>query len=170
MTCLAEHPKLDFLGPQIAADGAWYCIRRPYRLAQARLRPRQLIEDIVLFPFRLIYALFQYLNIFTMMYTGKPLAKSGTARQRYVDIQRMTVWGNLVEARKNCSRKAVRSRVLFPTRGSYAASLAAAFPRSLPRASCPLICGWMGQPSIRTAPPFSAGPPRAKLPVSIRTS
>ena len=70
MTSLAEDPKLDFLGPQIAPDGALYCIRRPYRLAQSRFRPLQLIEDILLFPFRLVYAFFQYLNIFTMMYTG----------------------------------------------------------------------------------------------------
>jgi hypothetical protein len=114
MTCLAEHPKLDFLGPHIAADGALYCIRRPYRLAQARLRPRQLIEDILLFPFRLFYAFFQYLNIFTMMYTGKPLAKSGAARQRYADIQRMTVWGNLVEARKNLLKSGAEAPGLVP--------------------------------------------------------
>jgi hypothetical protein len=104
MTTLAEDPKLDFLGPQIDTDGTLYCIRRPYRLAQARFRPLQIIEDILLFPFRLIYAFFQYLNLFTMMYTGKPLAKSGVARERYADQQRMTVWGNLIEARKNAPK------------------------------------------------------------------
>jgi hypothetical protein len=101
MSCLAEDPKMDFLGPQIAADGSLYCIRRPHRTTQARFRPLQLIEDILLLPFRLIYAFFQYLNFFTMMYTGKPLAKSGTPDRPHADMQRMTIWGNLVEARKH---------------------------------------------------------------------
>ena len=114
MTSLAEDPKLDFLCPQIAIDGSLYCIRRPHRLAQARFRPLQLIEDILLFPFRLIYALFQYLNIFTMMYTGKPLAKSGAARQQFADAQRMTVWGNLIEARKNALKSGDDAPGLVP--------------------------------------------------------
>jgi hypothetical protein len=101
MTCLAEDPKVDFLGPQIALDGSLCCIRRPHKSPRARLRPLQLIEDILLLPFRLVYAFFQYLNLFTMMYTGKPLAKSGGPDRPYADMQRMTVWGNLVEARKN---------------------------------------------------------------------
>jgi hypothetical protein len=115
MICLAEDPKRDFLGPQIAADGSLYCIRRPYVLAPARLRPLQLIEDILLFPFRLIYAFFQYLNIFTVMYTGKPLAKSGGgARQQYADLQRMTVWGNLIDARKNMLKRGDDTPSLVP--------------------------------------------------------
>jgi hypothetical protein len=114
MTCLAEDEKRDFLGPQLAADGTIYCIRRPYRLAQSRFRPLQMIEDILLFPFRLIYAFFQYLNIFTMMYTGKPLAKSGAARQQYADLQRMTVWGNLIEARKSTLKSGDEAPSLVP--------------------------------------------------------
>jgi len=101
MTCLAEASDMDFLGPRIAADGSLYCIRRPHRSPRRSLRPLQLVEDILLFPFRLIYAFFQYLNLFTMMYTGKPLAKSGAPDRPHADMQRMTVWGNLIEARNN---------------------------------------------------------------------
>lgn len=78
------------------------------------MRPLQLIEDILLFPFRLIYAFFQYLNIFTMMYTGKPLAKSGAARQQYADLRRMTVWGNLIEARKSMLKSGDEAPSLVP--------------------------------------------------------
>jgi hypothetical protein len=114
MTSLAEDPKLDFLAPQLAPDGALYCIRRPHHFAQARLRPLQLIEDILLFPFRLVYAFFQYLNLFTMMYTGKPLAKSGPAREQYADMRSMTVWGNLIEARKNMLKGGEDASSLVP--------------------------------------------------------
>jgi hypothetical protein len=101
MTCLAEDDKFDLLGPQISADGALYFIRRPYRGERPRFNPLHLLEDILLFPFRLVYALFQYLNLLTMMYTGKPLARSGNAQQRYADMPRMMIWGNLIEARKS---------------------------------------------------------------------
>jgi hypothetical protein len=101
MTCLAEDSKFDLLGPQVSSDGSLYFIRRPYRGERPRFNFLHLVEDILLFPFRLIYALFQYLNLLTMMYTGKPLARSGNAQQRYADMGRMVIWGNLIEARKS---------------------------------------------------------------------
>ena len=101
MTSLAEDPLYDFLAPQAAPDGSLYFIRRPYSLAEKRWNPLRLVEDILLFPFRLIYALFQFLNFFTMIYTGKPLSKVGPGVQRYADEPRMVLWGNLVEAHKN---------------------------------------------------------------------
>jgi len=87
MQCLAEDARFDFLGPQIGTDGALYFIRRPYRDAQPRFHLLRLLEDILLFPFRLIYAFFQFLNFFSMMYTGKPLSKpSGNSQQRYANM------------------------------------------------------------------------------------
>jgi hypothetical protein len=115
MTCLAEDSKFDLLGPQVAADGALYFIRRPYRGGRPRSNPLHLLEDILLFPFRLIYALFQYLNLLTMMYTGKPLARSGNAQQRYADAGRMMIWGNLIEARKSLLRGGDEATGLVPT-------------------------------------------------------
>jgi hypothetical protein len=73
-----------------------------------------LLEDILLFPFRLIYALFAYLNLLTMMYTGKPLARSGNAQQRYADAGRMMIWGNLIEARKSLLKSGDEASGLVP--------------------------------------------------------
>jgi hypothetical protein len=114
MTCLAEDAKFDLLGPQISADGALYFIRRPYRGERPRFNLLHLLEDILLFPFRLIYALFQYLNLLTMMYTGKPLARSGNAQQRYADMPRMMIWGNLIEARKSLLNRSDDASGLVP--------------------------------------------------------
>jgi hypothetical protein len=56
--------------------------------------------DAVLFPFRLVQAIFQYFNFFSMRYTGKPLATSQGEAQRPADLKRMMVWGNLIDAER----------------------------------------------------------------------
>jgi hypothetical protein len=115
MHCLAEDTKFDFLGPQIGPDGTLYFIRRPYREAQRQFNLLRFMEDVLLFPYRLIYALFQYLNFFTMRYTGKPLSKvGGNAQQRYADMQNMLIWGNLIEARKSLMKNGEEAVSLVP--------------------------------------------------------
>jgi len=101
MTTLLEDPKRDLLAPKLAEDGSLYFIRRPYTLSRTPRSIWRLVEDILLFPYRLLYALFQYLNLFTMMYTGKPLAHSGPFAKKPADQAQMVVWGNLVDARKS---------------------------------------------------------------------
>jgi hypothetical protein len=100
ITALLEDPERDLLAPKLSADGGLYFIRRPYHLGHASRSVWRWIEDILLFPYRLLYAFFQFLNIFTMMYTGKPLSHSGPFMKKQADQVQMTLWGNLVEARK----------------------------------------------------------------------
>jgi len=104
MTCLAENPAFDFLGPRLAADGTLYYIRRPYESPQARVKPFRLLLDLLLFPFRLLYAIFQYFNFFTMKYTGNPLITAGDVRRRSPDLRQMMVWGNLVNAEESLKK------------------------------------------------------------------
>ena len=101
MTSLLEDPKRDLLSPKLAEDGSLLFIRRPYTLAHTPRSFWRVIEDILLFPYRLLYAFFQFLNLFTMMYTGKPLAHSGPFAKKPADQAQMVIWGNLVEARKS---------------------------------------------------------------------
>jgi hypothetical protein len=51
-------------------------------------------------PFRLLFAVFQWLNLFTAMYTGRKLTSSGGPEREGPDLKWMVVWGNLIEARK----------------------------------------------------------------------
>jgi hypothetical protein len=56
------------------------------------------LKDVVLFPFRMAQAVFQYFNVFSMMYTGKPLVTSKGAVQRKIDPRQLFIHGNLARA------------------------------------------------------------------------
>jgi hypothetical protein len=100
MECLAEEPEHDLLAPQKDAKGEVYYIRRPYAGGQRKGSPLRALLDSVLFPFRLVHAIFQYFNFFSMRYTGKPLATSQGAAQRQPDVKQMMIWGNLIDAER----------------------------------------------------------------------
>ena len=97
MKTLAEDSAQDFLTPQVAADGTLYYIRRPYTGGH-EFHPVRMLKDLVLFPFRLGYAIFQYLQFFSMIYTGKKLTSADGARSRELDLKEMMIWGNKVSA------------------------------------------------------------------------
>jgi hypothetical protein len=94
---LAEDSRSDLLLPQMTTDGTLYYILRPYRTG-VEFRPLNFFKDILMFPFRLVGAIFGYLNFFSMIYGGKKLSTSGGARQKPMDVRQMMMWGNLIQA------------------------------------------------------------------------
>ncbi|HJQ70494.1 MAG TPA: hypothetical protein VKA70_16060, partial [Blastocatellia bacterium] len=100
MTCLAEDPKSDLLAPQIDGEGSLYYIRRPYRQPVERFSLWKFVLDILLFPPRLLYAIFQWLNFFTVRYTGKFLTTGGGARLKEINKKQMMLWRNLNDAQR----------------------------------------------------------------------
>jgi len=100
---LAESPAHDLLGPRMGDDGALYYIRRP-RTGRSRFAPLRLLLDLLLLPFRLIGAIFNWLNFFTVRYSGRPLVSSQGAQQRQVDARQWLVWGNLIGAAEDARR------------------------------------------------------------------
>jgi hypothetical protein len=97
MTTLVEDPAHDLLVPQMTANGTLYYIRRPYMTGREFSWPH-FFKDFFLFPFRLLFAVFQYLNFFSLIYTGKKLTTVGGAKGREMDLKQMMIWGNLVNA------------------------------------------------------------------------
>ncbi len=95
---LAEDPKSDFLGPQMGIDGLLYYIRRPYKSFHYSFHWWQFLKDVLLIPVRLAYAIFQFFNVFSQSFTGKPLIAAGT--QQKVEPKRMWVWGDWVSLEK----------------------------------------------------------------------
>ncbi len=111
---LAEDPKFDLLTPQLTTDGSLYYIRRPYRDPSRRPGPLRAALDLVLLPFRLLFAIFQFLNFFTVRYTGNTLTTTGNARQKHADLRQMMVWGNMLDADKAADRADDGTPALVP--------------------------------------------------------
>jgi hypothetical protein len=99
LTTLLEDRQHDYLAPQSLADGSLLYIRRPYG-AHERIHPLRVIKDVLLFPIRLLYAVFQFLNFFSAMFTGRKLTSAGGAKAREMDMKQMMIWGNLVRAQR----------------------------------------------------------------------
>jgi hypothetical protein len=82
------------------ARGQFFYIKRPWKDPFAKPPWWRGILDFVLFPFRLLFAVFQFLNFFTVRYTGNTLTTTGGAQQREADLKQMMIWGNMIDARQ----------------------------------------------------------------------
>ncbi len=98
MTTIVESAKFDYLAPQSKADGSLLYIRRPYSQG-VNVHPLRVLKDVVLFPIRLLAAVFGFLNFFSSAFTGKQLT-SGTGKKQELDMRQMMIWGNLVRAQR----------------------------------------------------------------------
>jgi hypothetical protein len=96
---VAAEAAYDLLRPREAADGALYCLRRP---KQAKTGGGFSPLDIVLVPFRLLKAIFSWLNFFSRRYTGESLTtRSGgvnPAQYQQKTAEEIFIEGNLINA------------------------------------------------------------------------
>lgn len=97
---LASEAKADLIAPRLLADGTLYYIQRPWRHGYEGGFWRSFL-DFLLFPVRLLFAVFQFLNFFTARYTGKPLTTAGGPKREGADLRRMMEWSNLIEAQES---------------------------------------------------------------------
>lgn len=89
----------DYLDPKVDAAGNLYCVRKPHESLTPSFNPFRALWDLALLPVRLLFALFQFMNFFTMRYTGKALVSSGNIRQRQMDPRQIMIMENLLHAR-----------------------------------------------------------------------
>lgn len=93
---LLERDDRDYIAPLLDSDRTVYCITRPYQASEPSLF-RTLVDGCLL-PFRLLAAVFGFLNLFTLRHTGKPLMTGGSARQRSADLRQQLMMGNMQHA------------------------------------------------------------------------
>jgi len=94
---ILENPAFDYLKPRVSPTGDLLFIRRPYEAPRYGLGV--LLMDMLLFPFRLLRAVFHYLNFFSLMYSRKPLTSaSGPAVQ--ADLKNILLQGRRIDAEK----------------------------------------------------------------------
>lgn len=98
MTAVLEDMKYDFLQPHISVDSYLYYIRRPHE--QNQYRPETALMDFLLFPFRLLRAVFHYLNFFSLVYTQKPLTTASGPKIRTDDLKTIILKGKIIDADK----------------------------------------------------------------------
>jgi hypothetical protein len=91
----------DYLQPHSRPDGSLYFVRRPYKLRHDRTSVWTDLQDVVLFPFRFVRALFYFFNFFSMMFSGRPLRTAGgPERPDAPDTKLVTLWGQMIDTRK----------------------------------------------------------------------
>jgi len=94
---ILEDPAFDYLKPRVSPAGDLLFIRRPYEAP--RYSASSLLMDTLLFPFRLLRAVFHFLNFFSLMYSRKPLTSaSGPAVQ--ADLKNILLQGRRIDAEK----------------------------------------------------------------------
>ena len=92
----------DLLSPKNDADGNYYFIRQPYKMAKSEKEP--VWKSILLFPVRLVKALFGFVNAFSVLFGGEPLRKShrkGDVKSRTKSPREQYFEERLREAEKN---------------------------------------------------------------------
>ena len=88
----------DYLDPKMDSTGTLYCVRKPYVSPKQSFNPLRAALDLLLLPFRLLFAIFQFANFFTMRYTGNTLVSSGGVRQKSADLRHLMIMDNLSHA------------------------------------------------------------------------
>lgn len=92
-----ESAQHDFLHPRVCKHGNLHFIRRPYEAPS--YSSSNFLLDTLLFPFRLLRAVFHYLNFFSLMYSRKPLTGAAGPAVR-ADIKDIILKGRRINAEK----------------------------------------------------------------------
>jgi hypothetical protein len=107
MTCIADDPKHDLLAPRYDGAGNLFFIRRLHHAVDERPSLWRGLLDFVLAPFRILFALYHWLNFFSVQNSGQPLnTQSGGARQRQMDLKNMVIYGNLINVARVLEKQA----------------------------------------------------------------
>lgn len=94
---ILDNDAFDYLKPRVDAEGNLLFIRRPYEIP--RYKAENAITDVLFFPFRLLRALFHYLNFFSLMYSRKPLTSADNPSVK-ADIKDILLQGKRIDAEK----------------------------------------------------------------------
>ncbi len=110
MKVAAESATHDLLSPRVGPDGSMYYIRRPYE-RRPPVSKWKLMLDVVLFPFRVIRAIVHFLNVFSLLFSKKPLLTAGGPDREGPDQRFVMLWGRLIDARKAAAQAAAGDAV-----------------------------------------------------------
>jgi len=99
LTGVLEDTRFDYLYPRIGTDGFLYFIRRPYE-QKPGVSGLTVLFDFLLLPFRLLRAIFHYLNFFSLVYSQKPLTSATGPKVEGDDLKTLLLRGKVIDAEK----------------------------------------------------------------------
>ena len=101
LATLIDDPRFDHVAPRVDRAGNVYAIRRPFEKPATQTLATTL-KDTLLFPWRLLKAIFGFLNFFSMIYGREPLRSAGGPRAPELDqdLGRLWLHGRMVELSK----------------------------------------------------------------------
>jgi hypothetical protein len=107
--------RFDFVAPRMDGNGWLYCIRRPVDKPAIDTASNALL-DVLLFPWRMIKAIFGYLNFFSMIYGKESLRSSGGPRSPELDedIGKLWLHGRMIDLSK-VRYEDIRTKGLVPS-------------------------------------------------------
>ncbi len=101
LAAMLENSTYDYLQPHMDANGNLYFIRRPYEaLGRQPYTIVKAMQDVVLFPFRLLRAIFHWLNFMSLVYSRKPLTTAAGPKVEGDDAKSLILRGRVIDAEK----------------------------------------------------------------------
>jgi hypothetical protein len=100
MEMVVEEDDADVLLPRQTADGSLYFIRRPYQPGGQSISPWRHLLDVLLFPFGLLAAIANFFNVFSLIFSKKPLISAGGPSQEGPDQRILMLYGRMIDAKK----------------------------------------------------------------------
>jgi hypothetical protein len=94
---ILDNAEFDFIKPRVDPKGHLLFIRRPYE--RPSYGAHNVLTDALFFPFRLLRAIFHYLNFFSLMYSRKPLTGASGPEVK-ADIKEVMLQGRRIDAQK----------------------------------------------------------------------
>lgn len=99
VTPIVEDGNNDCLCPHSLSNGDLFYIRRPYEPPFKRDYPwHKMVLDILLFPFRMVMAIFHFLNFFSLAFSKKPLTTAGGPKLEGPDEKSLFLRGKMIDA------------------------------------------------------------------------
>jgi hypothetical protein len=96
---VASYQGFDCIYPKVDNKDNLYFIKRPY---ESSLNKKVSIIEYLLIPFKIIRAIFKWIELFTIMHTGEPLTSKGSnpAKSKQMDSKDLIINGNIINAEK----------------------------------------------------------------------